>query len=119
MTYSSPLALERLEKGVCPECGGAERDHTGWGGPKGCTLTDYGVALRVYEYRQKAAGGTAMPRYEVRDQNGDVLRRFDSWGLAVTYFNNWVEGCDDPNAGACIFDTEDQTVKMSYHPEAD
>lgn len=61
-----------------------------------------------------------MARYEVRDQNGDMLESFDSWGLAVTYFHNWIPHIErDANAGACIFDTETQTVQMAFDPEGE
>lgn len=49
--YTSAVALGWMGHGRCPECGGYPRDHDGWGGPKGCTLTDGGVAERVAQYR--------------------------------------------------------------------
>lgn len=54
--YENPVALERMAKGLCPECGHKTSDHDGWGGP-GCSLTDNGVALRIYAYEvaQRAA----------------------------------------------------------------
>lgn len=47
--YTHPLALERMAKGRCPECGNPVEDHGGRGGP-GCTLTDNGVAQRIHDY---------------------------------------------------------------------
>jgi hypothetical protein len=45
-----PVALERLSAGQCPECGRPVDEHGGAGGPYGCTLTDTGVAGRIYQY---------------------------------------------------------------------
>jgi len=49
--YVNDVAINRMHKGLCPECGGKVEDHTGWGGP-GCSLTDNGVAGRIYQYEQ-------------------------------------------------------------------
>lgn len=52
--YTDPVALERMSKQLCPECGYTVSAHTGWGGP-GCSLTDNGVASRIYQYEQDLA----------------------------------------------------------------
>lgn len=52
--YTQPLALERLAAKSCPECGYRIYEHDGWGGPNGCSLTDNGVAQRIYDYEQEA-----------------------------------------------------------------
>jgi hypothetical protein len=49
--YTNPHALERMSRGMCPECGENPADHGGWGGP-GCSLTDNGVADRIEQYRK-------------------------------------------------------------------
>jgi hypothetical protein len=49
--YTSPTAISRMRSNTCPECGASEFRHGGWGGP-GCSLTDYGVAERVFAQRQ-------------------------------------------------------------------
>lgn len=49
--YTSKTALDRMAKGLCPECGGRVSEHTGSGGP-GCSLTDNGVASRIYQYEK-------------------------------------------------------------------
>ncbi len=46
-----PVALERMAKGLCPECGHLPSAHDGWGGPA-CSLTDNGVAQRLHAYRK-------------------------------------------------------------------
>lgn len=57
--YTGPVAVERLSRGDCPECGHTTGAHDGAGGPNGCTLTDTGVAGRVRQYRlDKEAGRT-------------------------------------------------------------
>lgn len=48
--YTDPRALLRLDRGQCPECGYPAESHGGWGGPWGCSLTDNGVAQRVYDH---------------------------------------------------------------------
>lgn len=53
--YTDPHARERMEKGKCPECGGLPSHHDGGGGPRGCGLTDNGVALRLAVYAQERA----------------------------------------------------------------
>jgi len=50
--YNSKLALGRMEKGLCPECGGKVSEHTGFGGLNGCMLTDNGVHDRIEQYRK-------------------------------------------------------------------
>jgi hypothetical protein len=49
--YSSPVALERMEQGRCPECGCYPSDHSGWGTGR-CSLTDSGAAARIGQYRK-------------------------------------------------------------------
>lgn len=53
--YTDPVALERMAGGRCPECGGETREHGGWGGPGGCSLTDTGVAARIDQFQKDAA----------------------------------------------------------------
>ena len=55
----SPTAMRRLAEGKCPECGHNTDEHTGWGGPNGCTLTDNGVAQRIHAYRQSKENPSA------------------------------------------------------------
>ena len=55
--YTNKTALERMAKGLCPECGFPVARHDGWGGPQGCSLTDNGVAQRIYQYQQDQKGG--------------------------------------------------------------
>jgi hypothetical protein len=50
--YTQPLALTRMADGRCPECGTYPENHDGWGGPRGCSLTDNGVAQRIHQYRE-------------------------------------------------------------------
>lgn len=47
--YTNPVALERMSKGLCPECGASPDDHGGLGGAR-CSLTDNGVAQRIAQY---------------------------------------------------------------------
>ena len=56
--YTDEKALSRMAQGRCPECGGWPIDHTGWGTAR-CSLTDNGVAGRLWQYQkdQKEAGG--------------------------------------------------------------
>jgi hypothetical protein len=49
--YTDFLALKRMSEGKCPECGNDVDAHDGRGGP-GCSLTDNGVAQRIYQYNQ-------------------------------------------------------------------
>lgn len=51
--YTTEQALAWLAAGCCPECGGRTGEHTGWGGPRGCSLTDNGVAQRVHAHRRQ------------------------------------------------------------------
>jgi hypothetical protein len=51
-TYTNPTAIERMREGNCPECGGPPFRHDGWGGPRGCSLTDNGVADRIAQQRR-------------------------------------------------------------------
>ena len=53
--YTDPTALHRLSLGLCPECGHGTDEHGGSGGP-GCTLTDSGLAERLYQYRADVTG---------------------------------------------------------------
>jgi hypothetical protein len=55
--YTSPIALERLATGTCPECGFAGDQHDGGGGPLWCTLTDNGVAARLAQYAADQEAG--------------------------------------------------------------
>jgi hypothetical protein len=50
--YKHPLARKRMSEGRCPECGQEQGVHTGGGGI-GCSLTDHGVAERIYAFRQE------------------------------------------------------------------
>ena len=50
--YTSKTALERMAKGLCPECGRQVMEHTGWGSPQGCTLREDGVKERIEQYRK-------------------------------------------------------------------
>ena len=52
--YTDPVAVKRLDVGMCPECGYPVASHDGSGGPEGCTLTDNGVAGRIWQYEQDA-----------------------------------------------------------------
>ena len=52
--YTDPRARERMRQGKCPECGESPMRHDGGGGPKGCSLTDNGVALRLAVYAQES-----------------------------------------------------------------
>lgn len=52
--YKSKVALARMARGRCPECGGLPERHDGWGGPK-CGLTDNGVAQRIHRFNLDAA----------------------------------------------------------------
>jgi hypothetical protein len=52
--YTDPLAVARMARGRCPECGWVREAHTGWGGPYGCSLTDNGVAQRIHQYLDDA-----------------------------------------------------------------
>ena len=54
--YTSKIALERMEKGLCPECGRQVMEHTGWGSPAGCSLTENGVKGRIEQYRRDREG---------------------------------------------------------------
>lgn len=49
--YTNPVALERMKAGKCPECGEPVDAHGGLGGAR-CSLTDNGVAQRIYQYEQ-------------------------------------------------------------------
>ena len=48
--YTDQVALRRMDKGLCPECGGQEDEHSGLGGPYGCILTDFGVWDRIRQF---------------------------------------------------------------------
>lgn len=50
-THTSPLAIERMADGRCPECGGQVVEHSGWGAPRGCSLTDNGAAARLHQFQ--------------------------------------------------------------------
>lgn len=47
-TYDEPLAIARMRNRRCPECGRTTNDHGGLGW-SGCSLSDTGVAGRIYE----------------------------------------------------------------------
>lgn len=53
--YTHPVAVGWMETGGCPECGGKPEEHTGGGGPWGCTLTDNGAAQRIAAYQADQA----------------------------------------------------------------
>jgi hypothetical protein len=63
--YTHPLALERMSRGECPECGNGIEYHSGWGGPA-CTLTDNGVALRIHQYEQDRAAAAVTETREAK-----------------------------------------------------
>ena len=50
-TYTDPVRITRMREGKCPECGDPPDQHGGWGG-RACSLTDNGVAERIYHQRQ-------------------------------------------------------------------
>lgn len=49
--YTNPTARDRMAQGLCPECGGEPDSHGGWGAWN-CSLTDNGVAGRIYQYQK-------------------------------------------------------------------
>lgn len=49
--YTHPVALLRMSRGLCPECGLGVDEHTGWGNAV-CSLTDNGVADRIHQHQQ-------------------------------------------------------------------
>lgn len=54
-------------------------------------------------------------RYEVRDQNGDVLYQTDAWSLAVLRYMNWLPNHMDPSLfGAGIWDNQDHRWQSRY-----
>ena len=55
--YTDPQARKRMTNGLCPECGELPSWHSGWGGPKGCSLTDHGAALRIATYAEDVKAG--------------------------------------------------------------
>jgi hypothetical protein len=52
--YTAPLAHERMDAGLCPECGGTASNHLDdnrfWL-PRTCDLLPRGVEERVLQYR--------------------------------------------------------------------
>lgn len=59
MTQTEPVTQigdERMSCGQCPNCGCLPNRHDNWGGPDGCELTAYGVAVQQakYECRHRA-----------------------------------------------------------------
>lgn len=54
--YTSKAALERMEKGLCPECGRKAPEHTGFGTLSGCSLSENGVKDRIEQYRRDKEG---------------------------------------------------------------
>jgi len=65
--YTSKTALERMEKGLCPECGRTEADHAGWGSA-GCSLTDNGVADRIAQYRRDKEGKLPVSNFAGKEK---------------------------------------------------
>jgi hypothetical protein len=49
--YTDITAVRRMKEGRCPECGQEVGVHTGWGAI-GCSLSDNGVAQRIWEFQQ-------------------------------------------------------------------
>lgn len=70
-TYTDPLAVQRMGKGLCPECGGTVSEHTGWGGR--CGLTDNGVAGRIHQFEADAA----EEREKIFEQGALLAQRAD------------------------------------------
>lgn len=59
--YSDPTARARMAANRCPECGEPTESHGGLGGAR-CTLTDNGVATRIWQYEQdQEAQGPGSP----------------------------------------------------------
>jgi hypothetical protein len=94
-TYKSPVAIERMRNGTCPECGRPADEHSGWGLP-GCSLTDNGVAQRIYaqEQRDKLPDDIEEMRSAFRVflqesivRSGSVLERVQ-WTRARDMFSN-------------------------------
>jgi hypothetical protein len=58
--YTSPVAVERMEQGRCPECGGEPFVHGNeqrfWMRGPGCDLLDRGVQARIDQYRRDLEG---------------------------------------------------------------
>jgi hypothetical protein len=54
--YTDLRALDRMDRGLCPECGGTVTQHTGWGRGD-CSLTDNGVAERVAQFHRDREAG--------------------------------------------------------------
>lgn len=65
--YKDPTARARMAAGLCPECAGTVEQHDGWGGPRGCLLTDNGAANRIA--RQLPAG---LPKLRDQAERQDV-----------------------------------------------
>lgn len=53
--YTSDVAKERMANDKCPECGRDKDEHGGWG-LRWCSLTDTGVAGRIYQFRMDQIG---------------------------------------------------------------
>lgn len=58
-------------------------------------------------------------RYEVRDQNGDVLKSSNSWAEATSYFRYWCERVDRSNEGAGIYDNQSGTMVLTLRFDED
>jgi hypothetical protein len=86
-TYTDPRALERLRNGQCPECGGTTYAHGGWGGPRGCSLTDNGVAHRI-AYQAQLDEAAAVP-----NTDPGALDHVHDWSPAWPISWCMVEGC--------------------------
>lgn len=59
--YTSPIALERMADGKCPECGTAPEDHSNdqrfWARDfSQCLLLQFGVTDRIEQHRADRAG---------------------------------------------------------------
>ena len=60
-----------------------------------------------------------VKRYEVKDQNGDVLASYDNWSLAITHFSSWLSKDNPENAGSGIWDNEDEEWSTQWFPRED
>lgn len=83
-TYADPQARQRMDYGLCPECGHPVDRHAGAGGPN-CSLTDNGVAQRIAAYRAEGI------EWGVMDAGGNVelagcLGEGRARGLVVVHY---------------------------------